>query len=169
MFNTSWLRWLLVGVLFWNGPARAGSGPPELFPEEFPNPPAPPDVQTVQASEDRIRSGQLLTSGGHLTSSNGRFQFFVQDDGNCVIYRLSPNQRQALWSTNTRGQNCRLALDAQGLLRLTDSSGSTLWQAGSSKGPGQYYLQMQEDGNLVLYLQQGQLLTPEWASQSSQK
>lgn len=165
MKPTGWLLtlWLLTCGCLW-------AAPPEEFPEEFPNPPTPstssPPVQS--ASTDRIQAGQSLGTGSQLNSPNRLYQLVLQDDGNCVLYRLS-SAPQPLWDTRSRGQGCRLSLNSEGQLQLSDSSGKALWQAGSSHGAGDYYLQLQDDGNLVLYRRQGQVVTPDWASQTSQK
>lgn len=162
-------EWLLA--LWLMARSASGAAPPEEFPEEFPNPPAPstPPRAARPASLDQIQAGQWLNTGGQLLSPNRLYQLVMQDDGNCVLYRLSSNPPQPLWSTGSRGSGCRLSLSSEGRILLSDSSGKSLWQAGSSHGNGPYYLQLQDDGNLVLYRRQGQVVIPDWASQTSQK
>lgn len=155
--------WLLTCGWLW-------AAPPEEFPEEFPNPPAPstPPRPTQSASSDRMQAGQWLNTGSQLLSPNRLYRLVLQDDGNCVLYRISGGP-QPLWSTGSRGAGCRLSLSSEGLLQLSDSTGKALWQTGSPHGAGAYYLQIQDDGNLVLYRRQGPVVIPDWASQTSQK
>jgi hypothetical protein len=80
--------------------------------------------------EPVLRTGETLTNGQYLTSSNGSYHATLQSDGNFVIYRGStfslPN---ALWGAfpNDWGNSTR------------------------SLVPGEYTLEMQTDGNLVVY------------------
>jgi len=127
-------------------------------------PVASPHGQPLQVGSDRIQAGQVLATGEQLRSPNQRYRLSMQHDGNCVLY----GPTQALWNTKTQGRNCRLYLGGNGQIRLLDSQNRILWQSGPFE-PGQYYLQVQDDGNLVLYRQETQGVRPVWATQTSHK
>lgn len=156
-------RRLGLGLLLLTGLAW-GVPPPEFFPETFPNPPAPPDPPLRRTQQDRITAGQTLAVGGQLWSPQRRYRLEVQDDGNAVLYQHSPEPPRPLWSTSTRGQGCRLSLEPDGGIRLRDGAGKLIWLGGTPDRPGDYYLQLQEDGNLVLYRRDGPRLTAVWAT-----
>lgn len=130
-------------------------------PSYSPPPPSPPPPPPVT---DQIAGGGSLLAGDWLESPNGRFRFCCQPDGNCVVYRVNGDQVQPIWATQTHGQGGRLLLELGGRLRMLTPSGQTLWQSGLEGPPGEYHLQMQDDGNLVIYRRTGKGFTPLWAS-----
>lgn len=89
-----------------------------------------------------------------LYSPSRTYRALMQADGNFVGYRQSTNT--AIWSTGTyhvgvAGNNYQgyaAKLSNAGSLVIRDSAGNLIWQ---SAGAGAATLEMQDDGNLVLY------------------
>lgn len=81
----------------------------------------------------------------------------VQSDGNLVEYVYSGGSQRAVWSTGTAGVGTvRLVAQSDGNLVLRQvSTGRAVWASGSH-GPTAYHqLDLQDDGNLVLYRTDG--------------
>jgi hypothetical protein len=96
---------------------------------------------------DRIATGQRLYPGNRLDSSNGKYYFAVQGDGNLVIY--SPYR--AIWSSHTNGHRpSSMVAQGDGNLVLYKYGGGVIW-ASRTNGNTAAVLVMQNDGNLVLY------------------
>ena len=94
-------------------------------------------------------SGQSLQPGQTLRSGNTLHTLIMQSDGNAVLYN---SQSQPLWSTNTGGQikPRDFAMQADGNLVLYDTSGQPHWASNTQGNPGAF-LNVQDDGNLVVY------------------
>ncbi len=73
-------------------------------------------ASTVSATAaDRLYSGQSLSPGQSLVSSNGRYRLVLQGDGNLVIYTAG----RAIWHTHTYGTSAnKLAMQSDGNLVL---------------------------------------------------
>jgi hypothetical protein len=73
---------------------------------------------------DTITPGQSLTA---LLSSNERFTFIFQQDGNLVLYDgQSQVDQTPLWASNTVGaKSCRMQAD--GNLAIFDASNNAIW------------------------------------------
>jgi hypothetical protein len=111
----------------------------------------------VTTSVSSLQTGQTLRPLTSLLSPDYRFQLWLQDDGNLVLYlRYGP----ALWATGTRGGE-RLVNQADGNLVLYRADGSVAWSSGTY-GNGPSALWLQDDGNLVLYRNSD--AKPTWAS-----
>ena len=52
----------------------------------------------VAATRTRLNPGETLHPGDSLISSNGRYKFILQEDGNVVLYN---NHNKATWASNT--------------------------------------------------------------------
>ena len=104
-----------------------------------------------QLARNRLIPGQTLQAGGSITSLNGRYTFALQSDGNLVLSRHGT----PLWGSQTNGQGgVLLTMGPDGILRLTAPNGQLVWQTRSSGSPGNYFFEMQDDGNAVVYLQE---------------
>jgi cytochrome c peroxidase len=98
---------------------------------------------------DRLITNDEMTSNQYLGSSDGRFRFYLQSDGNLVLRVVSTSQ--ALWSSATNGKGgVRLKLQTDGNLVLRNKAGSAVWSS-KTNGLGSVRFTMQSDGNAVLY------------------
>lgn len=153
-------RWfLLCGLLgCLAGPIWAQRGSVHRSPES-----AGPVAPVLRL--DRLASSESLSAGGTLTSANRAYRFELQHDGNCVIYRM-PEHRPT-WATGTLIESgARLELSPRGRLSLVASGLGTRWESGPEGPPAEYYLQMQDDGNLVIYRRVEDTFYPHWSSQN---
>lgn len=102
-------------------------------------------------ARNRLVPGQTLQVGGSLTSLNGQYAIVLQGDGNLVLSRHG----SPMWGSQTNGQGgVLLSMGPDGILRLTAPNGQVVWQTRSSGSPGNYFFEMQDDGNAVIYLQE---------------
>ncbi|SHI08773.1 D-mannose binding lectin [Sporanaerobacter acetigenes DSM 13106] len=99
-----------------------------------------------------------------LISSDGRFTFVLQNDGNLVLYRtgfISPSG--ALWASGTNGKPVQMAvMQNDGNFVIYDRNHSPLWASNTSGRP-RSYLVLQNDGNVVIY----QPNVPIWATNTA--
>ena len=99
------------------------------------------------AKGDTMRPGEVLNSGGSITSASGRYRFIYQADGNLVLYDGS----KALWSSKTHGQPTGVCImQGDGNLVIYKPGGSALWSS-KTHGNAGARLVMQNDGNAVIY------------------
>ena len=104
-----------------------------------------------QLARNRLIPRQPLILGSSFSSLNGQYTFALQVDGNIVLARNG----KAMWASETNGQGGNvLMLGTDGILRLNAPNGQVVWQTRSSGSPGNYFLEMQDDGNAVIYLQE---------------
>jgi hypothetical protein len=117
--------------------------------------------QPPGSGQNQLRSGQRLSAGQGLTSSNGRFHLNMQTDGNLVINDgSSPIWATGTWNTTNRPN--RADMQADGNLVLYNDANQASWATGSwGSGRVSPFLEMQDDGNLVIY-HNGR--SPLWAS-----
>ncbi|MFC4158903.1 NBR1-Ig-like domain-containing protein [Chitinimonas lacunae] len=100
---------------------------------------------------DRLRSGETMRRGSELVAPNGLYKLAFQDDGNIVLYGLSPTR--AIWATNRRGA-VTLTMQGDGNLVAYDAQNRPAWDT-VTRGSKAVELRLQEDGNLVLYTEAG--------------
>jgi hypothetical protein len=93
--------------------------------------------------------GQSLQPGQSLKSDDTLHTLIMQSDGNAVLYN---SQSQPLWSTNTGGliEPRDFIMQTDGNLVLYDTSGQPHW-ASNTQGNPSAFLNVQDDGNLVVY------------------
>jgi YD repeat-containing protein len=114
-------------------------------------PPPPPPVQLPVATADTLRMGEQMDE---LWSTNGRFLFAHQGDGNIVLYDTCFSPGDVLWNSGTEwaGNGTTASLTNGGLSLSRD--GRLLWLMGTvddaTDHPGAY-LDVQNDGNVVIY------------------
>ena len=111
------------------------------------------------ASGSSWGKNRTLRRGMSVRSSDGRYLFTMQTDGNLVLY--GPSGR-ALWATNryTSAWTSQEYVIFQGDGNLvTYGGGRAIW-ASNTAGRGGDHFEVQSDGNLVIY--RGS--TPLWAS-----
>ncbi len=119
-------------------------------------------VVSVSAhAADTLAANQSLYANQALTSSDGRYTFNVQGDGNLVLRNAAG---AALWVSHTNGSSGqRLIMQNDGNLVLYTKSGSAVWKSGTS-GSDAVKVFMQTDGNLVMRTAAGKAV---WATGTS--
>jgi len=104
---------------------------------------------------DVLGPGEALFAGQSKTSTDGRFQFLYQSDGNLVLYRWDG---VPLWDSQTAGTSPGQALmQLDGNFVVYDSNGIGL-KASNTAGNSGAYLIVQNDGNVVIYSSGGSFL-----------
>jgi hypothetical protein len=99
-------------------------------------------------SLDHLTSGQTLSAGQALISSNVQYTLVMQGDGNLVLYG---NNMKPLWYSATSGTGAnRVVMQGDGNLVIYTSTNRAVW-ASTTSGQGASHLDLQDDGNLVLY------------------
>lgn len=115
---------------------------------------------------DQLSSDGELPNGGYLESQSRRYRFVVQPDGNCVLYRADGSNLSPIWATQTHGSGVRVGLDGRGKFRVMLGN-QEIWSTRELES-GFYQLQVQDDGNLVLYRRQGNGGVPVWSASRGQ-
>lgn len=121
------------------------------------------------ADHDRLLAGMTMPVNTWLRSPNGRYGCLFQQTGNLVVYRFDRNPYQPMWNSMTDsrgGVNLRLSND--GVLRMFGAAHQVIWEAGEPAAYCHCYLRMQDDGNLVIYRENGNGMSVAWASNSNQ-
>jgi serine/threonine protein kinase len=98
-------------------------------------------------SEVLIAVGTLHI-GEKLLSLNQLYRFEFLPDGDLVLYDNYTDK--PIWSSNTKGEADSLVMQDDGNLVLYSKSKSPIWSSGSVGKHGDYYLQLQDNGNLVI-------------------
>jgi len=144
--------------------ARSLATPPPAPSPNPPPPPSPPPGETdpepggSAQRTDLMLAGHVLYPNDFLRSSDGRFDFSYQGDGNLVLYQ----QGSALWASNTHGTAPGVVvMQHDGNFVMYDAHDVAIWWSGSSNGHPGAWLIVQDDGNVVIYSESGQAL---WAT-----
>jgi hypothetical protein len=98
-----------------------------------------------------LEPGQVLlaSQSQSLTSSDGRYTFVMQIDGNLVLYRVA--NWYPLWASGTNGQDANfVAMQGDGNLVIYNYGGRAIWASNTAGRPGSF-LVVQTDGNVVIY------------------
>jgi hypothetical protein len=111
------------------------------------------------AAGDRMTVNRTLRRDMYLRSSDGRYSFWLQGDGNLVLYGPSG---KALWA-NGRFDTDFVIFQGDGNLVGYRADGSPNW-ASNTNGKGGTYLVVQNDGNVVIYTSAG---VPVWATNTA--
>ena len=85
---------------------------------------------------DRLLANDYMTSNQYLASTDGRFRFYLQGDGNLVLRNSAGS---AVWSTQTNGSGgVRLLLqnDANTVITLSGSASMSVNKGSSFADPG---------------------------------
>lgn len=106
-------------------------------------------------SPDVLVPGEALFPGDEATSSDGRFHFVYQGDGNLVLYRWD---WVSLWASNTGGTSAGQAImQLDGNFVVYDAGGTDVYRSNTAGNPNAYLI-VQNDGNVVIYSPGGPLL-----------
>jgi hypothetical protein len=108
-----------------------------------------------------LEANEKLVAGDSLKSPNQRFLLIYQPNGNLVLLDTSSIPNIVLWdaaSTSTPGM---AIMQDDGNFVVLDSNSTVKWHAGTNGRP-QVHLQLQDDGNLVLYSHDGPSITAVW-------
>lgn len=96
---------------------------------------------------DTLAVNQSLSINQNLTSSDGRFKFWLQGDGNLVLRNASG---AAVWASGTNGmKGQKLNMQGDGNLVLRTSSGAAVWSS-KTNGTNAIKVVMQTNGDLVM-------------------
>lgn len=109
------------------------------------------DVDTILSiwsyPKNTLRAGEQLQLNSCLQSQNEQYQFWMQSDGNLVLYNAQGN---AIWQTLPKLGAKKLVMQWDGNLVILDEHDQPLWSSGTgNQGPA--YLLVQDDGNVVIY------------------
>ncbi len=106
--------------------------------------PLPP----CQPASYRMCPGEELLPGQSRVSSDGRFRWIYQTDGNLVLYMYD---YYVLWAANLWGYAPgRLVMQTDGNLVVYDAAWQPVW-ATNTTGYYGTFLDVQNDGNVVMY------------------
>ena len=147
--------------------------PPPSYPTVPANYAAAPAIaaplQPATEAHNALLAGVNMPVNSWLRSSNGLFGCCFQSDGNLVVYRFDRTPYQPMWNSITNGRGgVNLRLSNDGVLRMFGSASQTVWEAGDPSAFSHCVLLMQDDGNLVIYRENGNGNYVAWASNSNQ-
>jgi hypothetical protein len=106
----------------------------------------PDQTNKSAACGDWMNVDRTLRRGMGLRSSDGRYNFILQTDGNLVLY--GPTGR-AIWANN-RFNTAFVTFQSDGNLVGYTDAGVPTWYTGTA-GSGANVFYVQSDGNLVIY------------------
>jgi hypothetical protein len=130
---------------------------------------APVRVESIPTARpsDHWPAGVTILCNETIRSPLGSFLCVFQADGNLVVYSTQSQPYRSIWASQTQGLGAQsLRLGNDGVLRMFNLTGQVVWQAGRASAFSNAVLQMQDDGNLVLYLQDGNGGRAHWASRN---
>jgi hypothetical protein len=131
-----------------SGAAPPPTPPPTPPPPTPPPPTPPPPTPPPSSGGDGLAPGDTLSPGEQVSSSDGRFHFVYQGDGNLVLYQDGVG---ALWASNTGGTSPGVtAMQGDGNLVVYDGASQAVWFS-ATHGHAGAYLVVQNDGNVVIY------------------
>jgi hypothetical protein len=121
---------------------------------------------TPVPSNALIATGKL-PAGGQMLSGNKLYRFEVLPEGALKLFDNYTNR--LLWSSYTKGDAKELIIQNDGNLVLVAKDGSIIWASNKTGKPGDYFLALQDDGNLVVYqgIYQSKNVKPIWASNTA--
>ncbi|MHB1465154.1 MAG: hypothetical protein ACYCXU_08600 [Thermoleophilia bacterium] len=109
----------------------------------------------VHITSDTLNSGGQLAPGMYRVSSDGRFKFIYQTDGNLVLYQSGVG---AIWNTQTITSPGYAVMQTDGNFVLYNPSWQPYWATNTVGNPGAWLI-VQSDGNVVICRSNG---TPMW-------
>lgn len=115
-----------------------------------------------------LATNASLWANGQSTiiSPNGTTELVIQTDGNLVLYKNG----KSIWASGTAGSGAdnQLKMEPSGSLVLY-SNGKVVWSSISVVGIGlNYYLSVQDDGNMIVYANTTNGALEIWATNTAQ-
>ncbi len=119
-----------------------------------------------------LASGDSLDQGQSLPACHANYHLDMQGDGNLVLYSGQSTPSNALWATNTAANEgpvpgFRVTMQKDGDFVLFDSGGNAIMHTNTAGNPGAY-VDMQDDGNLVIYVGDAKPSNAIWATGTNQ-
>jgi hypothetical protein len=124
-----------------------------------------------------IKPGTIIYPNQYMRSSSGNRTFYLRADGNLLIFRDMPSvngndvQGSYTWASNTNGKGSGpyylYFQESDGNLVLY-ANGAAIWSTGAA-GTNGSHLDLQDDGNLVLYKASGNVGNVQYASGTNRK
>jgi hypothetical protein len=107
-------------------------------------------ISTATAG-NKLMAEQNLQKGEYLTSANGRYNAVMQNDGNFVVYEVSPSMAKSIWSAGSSGWYARMQND--GNFVVYNQNGTWNWTSGTGGRPLSMgnYLILNDDGSLEIF------------------
>jgi hypothetical protein len=97
-----------------------------------------------------LLSGQKLILGQYIESSNLKYRFYLQGDGNLVFRNMQTNA--SIWSSATNGKKgTRLVMQGDGNLVLYTARNIAVWSSGTYVSNVTPKLVINDNGTLQLY------------------
>lgn len=121
--------------------ACGGVVPPAPEPEPQPEPPA-------GECDSVLAPGEALYPNQSVSSCNGRYSLWMQDDGNVVLY--DNTTRAALWHSHTAGKPGEVVVMQDDGNFVLYGAGTYFWHTGTNGYPGAA-LRVEEDGNVKIF------------------
>lgn len=128
------------------------------------NPSGSVPEQTVKTFSFSIPGGGTIPPGGSLVAPLGRFRLLFGTDGKLSVLDGPASAQKRVWHADAdeAGSTCTLGLD--GVLRIISRDGNTIWSSHSPAVYGRYNLQIQDDGNAVIYRYDRGSVSAVWSS-----
>jgi hypothetical protein len=98
-------------------------------------------------------SAYLLRPDMSLYSTNGIYQFVMQNDGNLVFYKRKGGRRSPVWSSGTQGKRVFGAImRGDGNLVILNTNNQIIWSSKTSTSePSSSKLIVHDEGNVGIY------------------
>lgn len=96
-----------------------------------------------------LSTNEALEYNQRITSTNGKYTFVQQSDGNLVLYRGATVASNALWSSGKNGLHTYMQQD--GNVVQYNAANVAVWNSGTGgRAIGNYGLTLNDDGSLVV-------------------
>jgi lysophospholipase L1-like esterase len=119
-----------------------------------------PPVHAASNPCSSLLPGEGMQPDHPVFSCDGRFQLYLQGDGNMILYYGT----SILWTSSSEGHSPSVAtLLADGNFTIFDQNGKIFWQTHTAGLSGQAFF-VQNDGNLVIYDAPSAPSKPIWTS-----
>jgi uncharacterized caspase-like protein len=139
--------------------ASSPDSPPPTASIATPAPVVPTDTLGTGESLTENASG-IGAGGSRLLDASGTWELFFSESGDV---RLEGHDKVVGWAARVKGAHL-IRVRSFGVLEITNVTGATIWTSNPPQPAGDYYLLLQDDGNLLLRVAANDALV--WKSQS---